>query len=114
MRKVDKKAFAARFAGRRKKVGISQAKLAKAAGMKQQGIQNIEAGIVERPRGIEELAEALLTTKKWLLWEEGPEELEPVNPIQQITGLAQKLDPLHLGAAIRYLKTLSERDEAAA
>ena len=50
MRNVDKKAFGARVAQRRMKLGLSQQALADLVGMRQQGIVSIEAGHVERPR----------------------------------------------------------------
>lgn len=56
-----------RIRQRREDLGLTQADLAREVGMKQQGIQNIEAGIVRRPRLLMEIAEALHTTEKWLL-----------------------------------------------
>jgi transcriptional regulator with XRE-family HTH domain len=68
MRQVDKKAFGRRVQERRESLGISQTELAEAVGMRQQGINNIEHGIVGRPRLLRELAGALHTTEQWLLW----------------------------------------------
>jgi transcriptional regulator with XRE-family HTH domain len=53
----------------RKERGLSQLKLAKAVGMRQQGIQSIEDGKSRRPRKLRELAWALQTTEGWLLGE---------------------------------------------
>src|SRR4051812_3892487 len=73
MRLVDKAAFGQRLARRRTALGITQTALAKTVGMKQQGIDDIEHGVVARPRLMREIAAALKTTEAWLLWKEGPE-----------------------------------------
>jgi SOS-response transcriptional repressor LexA len=77
MGNVDKKAFGARVAQRRMKLGLSQQALADLVGMRQQGIVSIEAGHVERPRLLRELAAALHTSDAWLLWRDGHEEVAP-------------------------------------
>jgi SOS-response transcriptional repressor LexA len=73
MKQVDKRAFGHRVAQRREALRLSQGALAQAVGMKQQGIDHIEHGAVARPRLLRELASALQTTERWLLWQEGPE-----------------------------------------
>jgi transcriptional regulator with XRE-family HTH domain len=73
MREVDKKAFGQRVIRRRETLGLSQGDLAARVGMKQQGVDHIEHGVVARPRLLRELATALKTTERWLLWQEGPE-----------------------------------------
>jgi transcriptional regulator with XRE-family HTH domain len=80
MREVDKKAFGARVARRREALNLSQGDLAKHVGMKQQGVDNIEHGVVARPRLMRELATALKTTERWLLWQEGPEVVSSNTP----------------------------------
>jgi DNA-binding XRE family transcriptional regulator len=91
MAERDEKGFGDRVAARRKKLGVSQAALAKAVGMKQQGIANLEKGLVERPRRLMELAEALQTTEKWLLFREGPEALITPNAAEEIAALAHSI-----------------------
>lgn len=113
MREIDKVAFGKRFASRRKKLGLSQAKLAEAVESKQQSIGNIEKGIVERPRNLHELAEALGTTREWLLYNEGPEQVVVINPLEQAVALLQAMDTDHLPVAIRFLKNLVDRSDAA-
>ena len=81
MTNVDKKAFGARVAARRMKLGLSQQALADLVGMKQQGIVSIEAGHVERPRLLRELAAALHTSDAWLLWRDGHEDVAPADAI---------------------------------
>ncbi|WP_170149843.1 XRE family transcriptional regulator [Rhodoplanes roseus] len=76
MKIVDRAAFGRRVASRRAKLKMSQAALAEAVGMKQQGIVAIEHGDVSRPRMLREIAAALRTTQEWLLWEDGPEEAD--------------------------------------
>lgn len=73
LRVVDKAAFGRRVMKRRKALGLSQEVLAGRVGMKQQGIVSIEAGEVERPRHLREIAQCLKTTEEWLLWQRGPE-----------------------------------------
>lgn len=73
---VDKKAFGSRVAERRLLAGLSQPELARAVGMKQQGVDSIEKGLVERPRLLREIANALKTTEEWLLWGQGEPETE--------------------------------------
>jgi SOS-response transcriptional repressor LexA len=52
--------------------------------MRQQSIDDIEHGIVARPRLLREIAATLRTTEQWLLWKEGPE-----NAPQQPPDVAQ-------------------------
>jgi SOS-response transcriptional repressor LexA len=84
MRAVNKKAFGARVLRKREALNMSQGVLAIRVGMKQQGIANIEKGIVARPRLLRELAQALRTTGEWLLWEDGPDQVatEPASIVQ--------------------------------
>lgn len=64
-----------RIALRRTELGISQAALAEAVDMTQQGIQAIEAGGVKLSKKLPEIAAALRTTRTWLLEQRGPKEL---------------------------------------
>jgi transcriptional regulator with XRE-family HTH domain len=84
--------------------------LAKASGMSQQGILNIEKGIVARPRQLPELALALETSTEWLLHERGPEIVRVLNAREELLAIADQLGPDRLGIALQLLKTL--RDEA--
>ena len=52
----------------REEMKLSQDRLAKLAGMKQQSIQAIEAGATKRPRYLVELARALNCAPEWLLF----------------------------------------------
>jgi len=52
---------------RRIEMGLSQADLAQAVGVKQQNIQQLEDGTVSRPRYMHELANALNVDLGWLL-----------------------------------------------
>lgn len=56
---------------RRKLLGFTQAQLAKKVGVKQQSIQQLEEGLVKRPRYLLELADALQCTVSWLATGEG-------------------------------------------
>lgn len=58
-----------RIAQRLTELGIGQSELARRVGMRQQGIQSIIAGGVERPRKLRELAISLKTTQEYLLGE---------------------------------------------
>lgn len=75
--KAKKHAIGARILMRRTELGISQVDLADAVGMKQQGIQSIEAGLVKRPGKLREIARALRTTQEWLIDQSGPKDLDP-------------------------------------
>jgi SOS-response transcriptional repressor LexA len=79
----------------RKERGLSQMDLAKAVGMRQQGIQSIEEGKSQRPRKLREIAAALRTTEDWLLGEtplnEIPAELFQVGEIPVIGEVAAGL-----------------------
>lgn len=108
MPKTDKEGLARRVRARRAALGISQSQLAEAAGMSQQGVDNIEQAIVGRPRRLPELAEALQTTTNWLLHERGPEVVKSTDPIAEILSLAREIKPDRLGTAIRFLKTLQD------
>lgn len=65
--KKPKYAVGPRIAARRGERGISQAELAEAVDMTQQGIQSIEAGTVKRPKKLREIAAALDCKETWLL-----------------------------------------------
>jgi transcriptional regulator with XRE-family HTH domain len=114
MRKVDKHEFGARVKLRREKLELSQDDVAEAIGMSQQGVDNIEHGKVGRPRLMMELAEALGTTEKWLLWKVGPEEIQAHIEPEDILSILQKLRKDRRGLAMRFLKTLAEKDVKAA
>lgn len=114
---VDKKAFGERVTRRRTKLGLSQGEVAKAVGMKQQGVQNIEAGIVARPRAMMELAAILETTEKWLLWKEGPEELRKrasSAELKEIQETYQTLSGSARAIALRFFRSLRDDDTDAA
>lgn len=114
MRPIDKIAFGKRVFARRKALGLSQSELAEAVGMKQQTLGNIELGKTERPRLMLELAEALATTERWLLWEEGLQLALPQNPQEIIAAALQELKPEQMAVAARFLKTLAEKKSEAA
>lgn len=104
MKPVDKRAFGARLKARRERLGLSQDDLATAVAMRQQGIVNIEQGVVSRPRHLRELAAVLGTTEEWLLWKEGPEELDENT---EAVALLQALSPEKRRAAMRFLRNLA-------
>jgi transcriptional regulator with XRE-family HTH domain len=108
------KGFGSRVAERREKLGFSQKTLAQAVGMKQQGIANIESGLVERPRRQQELAEALQTTLKWLFDGTGPEEILTPNAAEQIASMAKSIHKERLGVVIQLLRRLTESESEVA
>lgn len=112
MRGIDKLAFGSRIKRRRAAIGLNQAALADALGIPQQTVDNWEHGKVAHPRCINELAEVLNTTRAWLLWEEGPEQVSVANPFDQINSLLQRVKPQQAGAVIRFLKTLADTEAA--
>ncbi|ELX9578604.1 helix-turn-helix transcriptional regulator [Escherichia coli] len=57
-----------RLKQKRTELNLTQAQLAEKAGMKQQSIQQIEAGETKRPRFLLELASALGCEPSWLLY----------------------------------------------
>ncbi len=63
-----------RIKQKREEMNISQDQLAKLAGMKQQSLQAIEAGVTKRPRYLVELARALNCKPEWLLFGDDPEK----------------------------------------
>lgn len=58
--------LASRLRYARERKGITQEELAKLAGTTQQNIQNIEGGVVKRPRKIDAIAKALGQSPAWL------------------------------------------------
>lgn len=56
-----------RVKARRVALNLTQSKLASMVGLKQQSIQQIESGIVKRPRFIIEIAKALKCDPDWLI-----------------------------------------------
>lgn len=57
-----------RLKKKRLELAMTQAELAEKAGVKQQSIQLIEAGVTKRPRYLFELASALECDPGWLLY----------------------------------------------
>lgn len=110
MRSVDKKAFGKRVAAKRKARGLSQPALAEAVGMSQQGINNLEQGVVQRPRGLIELAAALRTTPEWLLYGEGIETVAIDNPQEQLAAALRDLDADQVAVALQFLRRLRQRN----
>ncbi|CAM3448721.1 helix-turn-helix domain-containing protein [Klebsiella variicola] len=60
--------LSSRLKQKRAELKLSQTQLAEMVGMKQQSIQQIEAGETQRPRLLFELAEALKCDPTWLLY----------------------------------------------
>lgn len=57
-----------RVKNKRIELNISQASLAELVGMKQQSISDLEAGHIEKPRNIVEIAKALNCSVEWLYY----------------------------------------------
>lgn len=57
-----------RVKNKRIELNISQASLAELVGMKQQSISDLEAGSIEKPRNIVEIAKALNCSVEWLYY----------------------------------------------
>lgn len=109
MLEIDKKAFGIRVKQRREKIGLTQGELGKAIGVPQQTVGNWESGVVKRTGHLVELAEALATTPQWLTRKEGPEEVIPHNPEQQIRELLHAVSGNQTGAIIQFLKNLTKK-----
>ncbi|MFP9227575.1 helix-turn-helix domain-containing protein [Pectobacterium cacticida] len=60
-----------RLKQKRLELGMTQAELAHSAGVKQQSIQLIEAGITKRPRFLFEIAKVLKCDPSWLQYGNG-------------------------------------------
>ena len=71
------KTLAERLQYARQKKGLTQDQLARIAGTTQQNIQNIEAGIVARPRKIGAIAKAVEQSAAWLQF--GTEAIEKLD-----------------------------------
>jgi transcriptional regulator with XRE-family HTH domain len=78
--KDELKSLGQRVAWARERLGLSQSDLARKAGMSQNAIGNIEAGIRTRPRQLLELAQALNVSQGWLLT---GAEITPLRAMQQ-------------------------------
>ena len=57
-----------RVKNKRIELNISQSSLAELVGMKQQSISDLEAGSIEKPRNIVEIAKALNCSVEWLYY----------------------------------------------
>lgn len=122
-RAVDKAQFGRRVAARRAELNLTQGELADVVGMKQQGIDAIEKGKVERPRLMRELAAALDASEDWLLYNESlphPESESPINPERAAMGGASDLEAEQLfrrlpadmrRLALEFLEFLAQRSE---
>jgi transcriptional regulator with XRE-family HTH domain len=111
---ISPKGIGKRIAIRRKKLGLSQPKLAEILGCPQQTIDGWEHGKARRPRLLLELSKALCTTQEWLLREEGPEEIVPAFSKSTLSSIVESLDPKLVPAAIEFLRKLREKDVSAA
>lgn len=58
----------------RERMGLSQSELARRTGLRPQAIQFIEAGRVQRPRNLLDLAQVLAVNPEWLLFGRGTVE----------------------------------------
>jgi len=103
MKNVDPRALGRRLCERRLKRGHTQDSLAVAVGMKQQGVDNIEKGKVRRPRLIREIAAELGTSQEWLLWADGPEDVDDLE-IAEIVELLRSATPSRRRAVARLLR----------
>lgn len=108
------KGIGKRIRKRRIKLGLSQLKLSKILSVPQQTIGGWETGKAKRPRYLFEAAKALCTTEEWLLNEQGPEEVIPVTPREQIAATIDSLDPRLVPAALEFLRNLGEKETEAA
>lgn len=74
--------------------GLSQIELAERVGMKQTGIASIEAGSVERPRKLREIARALGCDEAWLLGEDDDRDHEIVRETEdESAGIQMPVPP---------------------
>lgn len=65
--------IAERVKARRLELKLTQAQLGNLSGIRQQSIQSIEAGEIERPRRILELSQALQCSVEWLCTGKNPQ-----------------------------------------
>lgn len=82
--------------------------LAKAVGMKPQGIQSILAGAVDRPKRLKEMAEVLKTSQAYLLGETddpSPEEPDMTDPVERLRSalLAYGVHPDDLSRIVKVI-----------
>lgn len=78
MRGIDARAFGERVLRRREELGLSQRQLGELSGYSQQNIGVAERGELKRPERIAHaLADALQTTREWLLYGSGPKQAGP-------------------------------------
>jgi transcriptional regulator with XRE-family HTH domain len=108
------KGLGKRIRKRREKLGLSQLKLSTILSVPQQTIGGWETGKAKRPRYLFEAAKALCTTEEWLLREQGPEEVIPMTPREQITATIDSLDPMLVPAALEFLRNLGEKESEVA
>ena len=66
--------ISSRLKQKRSELNMTQSELAVRAGIKQQSIQQIEAGTTKRPRFLFEIARALDCDPGWLLYGVKPEQ----------------------------------------
>lgn len=77
MADIMKESLGVRLALARTEAGLSQPALAKAVGMTQSAIAEIEGGRVKRPKKMREIARAVGRTEEWLLGEPGADPVRP-------------------------------------
>jgi transcriptional regulator with XRE-family HTH domain len=100
-----------RIRDRRKKLKLSQPKLAEILDCPQQTIDGWEHGKARRPRYLLELSKALCTTQEWLLREEGPEEVIGASKAE-LSSAVDELDPRLVPAVMEFLRKLKSREAA--
>lgn len=105
-KKVDKSAFAARVRSRMEKLRVRQSALAQAIDVDYNTLGNVLQGRVEQPKFIEELAEALHTTRKWLLWKIGPEDAGPPPAAEDVHDIVEQLPEGARPVAAAFLRRL--------
>lgn len=87
-------AFGDRIRARRKELGMSQPDLAKAAGLKQPTISNIERGRNRGSAYVVQLAHALKCAAQWLATGKGkPDQDEVESPYSELLSKYRQADP---------------------
>lgn len=106
--------IASRLSEARKDKGLSQAELAKKAGVKQGTIGNIEAGLRKQPRELLAISKALDVRPEWLLTGKGPKRPDPggLLPLRgnepELLAFFRQLDEPWQSVAIDYVAKLTE------
>ena len=108
MKRADRTEFARRLDRRMRALRVTQSALARVLETKQSTVKNWLEGHIPRPDVLDQLVEALSTSRDWLLYGEGSEEISGT-PIDEarVNALLKKIEPAQKKFLVKMLEKMA-------